>query len=76
MKTTLAEAIESLTLHSASTHKLRDWQPEIQLVVAAARCLTCKECGGRGKIHHANSDTNLSCRSCSFHREIVRNGLD
>ena len=74
MKTTLAEAIDSLYLHASSTHRLIDWRPEIGVVLAAARAFSCKECGGTGKVRVAVADAVVDCRDCKQYREIANNG--
>jgi len=46
----LREAIDAVTLHAQSTHRLRDWQQEIGIILAAARAYSCKTCGGTGAV--------------------------
>lgn len=76
MKTNLADAIESLSLHSHSTHKLRDWQPELSLVIAAAKVFSCKKCRGTGWIWVAVADTKIDCDKCKMDRQILSEGVD
>lgn len=76
MKTELADAIESLSLHSHSTHKLRDWQPELSLVIAAAKAFSCKKCGGTGRIWVAVADTKVDCDKCKACRQLISDGVE
>lgn len=68
---TLKEAIESLALHAASTHRLRDWEPELRLVLDAARAFACTECGGLGVVHPNGTGTVHECESCKAARQNV-----
>lgn len=68
----LREAIELLTNHSCSTHRLVDFQREIRVVLAAARAFSCEQCGGTGIVRVA--DTEVSCRNCSMSRVIASEG--
>ncbi len=76
MVITLADAIESLSLHSHSTHKLRDWQPELSLVIAAAKAFSCTKCRGTGKIWVAVADTKINCDRCLLDRQILSEGVE
>lgn len=69
---TLQESIDALALHAASTHRLRDWEPELRLVLDAARAFSCKECRGTGRIHVAIADTTIDCRHCRDARLHLR----
>ena len=46
----LEDAITAVILHAASRHRMCDFQPELRLLVSAARALICEKCGGTGKV--------------------------
>lgn len=64
----LSDAINVLQLHAQSTHRLRDWQEEIGLVLWAAKAFSCDECGGTGRVRVAVADAEVSCPKCCVWR--------
>lgn len=65
----LQDAISSVMLHASSRHHLRDFEPELRLLISASRAFSCAECRGTGKVHIAVADTTITCDVCRSDRK-------
>lgn len=71
MRQALDDAIYAVALHIQSGHRLRDFAPELRLLLAAARAFSCSECGGTGRVRVAVADWEGECRVCKPHRDAI-----
>lgn len=76
MRLTLKDAIQALTIHAASGHRMKDFQREIGVVLAAARAFSCEECKGEGEIFVAVADSWVTCKKCDASRVLANGGCD
>jgi hypothetical protein len=77
----LNDAISAVMLHAASGLKMRDFEPELRLLIHAARAFSCEKCGGIGKhdrpiIRWAVSDDSsydqIECEECKGDRAEIK----
>lgn len=79
----LSDAISAVMLHAASGLKMRDFEPELRLLICAARAFSCKECGGTGKVPRpirrwavsvggSDDDRKVDCDVCKGDRAEIK----
>ena len=68
----LSDAISAVMLHAASGLKMRDFEPELRLLICAARAFNCNECGGSGRVRVAVADWEGDCDVCKSDRAEIK----
>lgn len=78
----IADAISAVQLHASSGLRMRDFEPELRLLVSAARAMICQECGGTGKVRRPiirwsvsvgdrDDDKLIDCDVCKSDRKEI-----
>lgn len=79
----LYDAISAVMLHASSGLKMRDFEPELRLLICAARAFGCERCKGTGKVRRpiinwsvsvggSDDDQQIDCDECKSDRAEVR----
>lgn len=79
--TKLQEAISTVMLHASSGLRMHTFEPELRLLIHAARAMSCQKCGGTGKhdrpiirwaVSGVGADGPVECDECKADRKEIQ----